>query len=130
MTSWNAIKSHIHENFTVARSEEGRVQLEFGVGKGRTQVVFLTCHTTSSNDEWLVIESPFGRFGEIDVTAALSACEGILCGGIGIARGEFVTIRHAIPLANLDLNELAQPLALVTMAADEAESALSTRDAY
>ena len=39
-----------------------------------------------------------------------------------------VGLRHAVPLANLDLNEFNHPLSIVTGSADELEEMLTGRD--
>jgi hypothetical protein len=38
--------------------------------------------------------------------------------------------RHAVPLANLDVNEFERPLELVTLAADRLEHSISGGDVY
>jgi hypothetical protein len=41
-----------------------------------------------------------------------------------------LTIRHAVPLANLNINEFERPLSLVTNTADQLERQLTGADEY
>lgn len=52
-----------------------------------------------------------------------------VCGGIGTA-GELVTVRHAAPLLNLDINELERPLLLVMTTADRLERQFQGGDTF
>jgi hypothetical protein len=52
-----------------------------------------------------------------------------MCGGIG-ATGELVTVRHAAPLVNMDINELERPLLLVTTTADRLERQFQGGDIF
>jgi hypothetical protein len=44
----------------------------------------------------------------------------MVCGGLAIY-GEFLAIRDALPLANMQINELERPLRLITATADALE---------
>ena len=52
-----------------------------------------------------------------DLQRALEKVGGVVCGGAAIA-SEHLLIRHAVPLANLNINEFERPLVLVTTTAD------------
>jgi hypothetical protein len=80
-------------------------------------------------EEWVQIESPFGRLDSVDLRGAVEATRETVCGGIG-AMGELATVRHAMPLLNLDINELERPLILVTSTADNLERQFQGGDAF
>jgi hypothetical protein len=72
---------------------------------------------------------PFGRLDSVNLRGAVEALGETVCGGIG-AWGEFVTVRHAAPLLNLDINELERPLFLVTSTADDLEHKFQSGDNF
>jgi hypothetical protein len=65
----------------------------------------------------------------VNLRAAVEATEKIVCGGIG-SLGELVTVRHSVPLLNLDINEFERPLHPVTTTADRLEQQLQGGDQF
>jgi hypothetical protein len=128
MASWDQLRSYIHDNYKVMQDTGTHVQLGFDLGNGRTQIVYVVHRTTMAGREsWIHVESPFGKADRLDIGDALREVEGMLCGGISLV-GDFLTLRHAVPLENLDVNEFERPLTLITGAADTLESKLSVGD--
>jgi hypothetical protein len=75
----------------------------------------------STREDWVQIASPFARVGQVDLRAVLEEVGNTtVVGGVAII-GEFVMLRHSLPLVNLDLNEFIDPLVLVSRAADRLE---------
>jgi hypothetical protein len=82
----------------------------------------------STREDWVQIASPFARVGQVDLRAVLEEVGSTtVVGGVAII-GEFVMLRHSLPLVNLDLNEFIDPLVLVSRAADRLERRFVGRD--
>jgi len=130
-SSWPSIVDYVRSNYKVSDEQPGMLKLIFETGNLRTQVVILTRQASQANpnDEWLHIESPVGDLASIDLRQAVIAVGETLCGGLSVI-GSVVTLRHAVPLANININELEQPLALVTTTADRLERTLVGGDQY
>ena|SRR5579871_3069225 len=130
MATWSALTDYVRANYKISEEARDSLKLIFNVGDLRTQVVFLwRMNLLDGTEEWVQIESPFGRLGSVDLLGAIQAMRDTVCGGIGCV-GEFVTVRHAAPLLNLDINELERPLLLVTTTADQLERQYQGGDTF
>jgi hypothetical protein len=106
------------------------MRLVFGVGDLRSQIVFLwRMSLLDETEDWVQIESPFGRLDSVDLRGAIDSIGNTVCGGIA-AWNEFATIRHSVPLLNLDINEFERPLVLVTTTADRLERQFQGGDEF
>jgi hypothetical protein len=122
VATWSDVCSYVRSNYSVAEEEEDWVKMIFDVGDLRSQVVFLQRHALlDGSEEWLVIESPFGELGNVDLPRVLSEVGSTVVGGVAMVGGHVLTVRHAVPLENLNINEFERPLALVTTTADRLE---------
>jgi hypothetical protein len=131
MATWMQLRNYVHANYRISDDIGNGLKLEFRTTNGRTQLVFLSQHLLlDSTEEWVLIESPFGLIGEIDLARAATAVGTMVCGGIGVAFDKFVTLRHAVRLADLDVDEFERPLVLVTASADRLEAMFSTADRF
>jgi hypothetical protein len=130
MATWSDLSAYIHSNYKVAESDDRRIKLVFETGSLRSQVVMIWYLTLNDGKEaWIQVESPFGELGSVDLTQALQAISSTVCGGLALV-GNLVTFRHAVPLENLNINEIEAPLALVTTTADQLERALTGGDRF
>jgi hypothetical protein len=50
--------------------------------------------------------------------------------GAAVIMGEHLTLRHSLPLVNLDINEFVDPLELVAGSAEYLEQQITGRDEY
>lgn len=131
MATWPQVKSYLAGNYTISQDLGHGVKLEFGVGLGRSQLVFITHHgLMDGTEDWAIVESPFGEFGKVNLDRAVVAVGEMVCGGIGLFGGKYLTLRDAVPLTNLDVNELERPIQLLTTSADRLEAALTGRDQF
>jgi hypothetical protein len=67
----------------------------------------------------------------LDIVRALEMVSDVTVGGLALSvhdNDRVLTLRHAVPLSNLDINELEIPLRRVTMAADTIEAELTGQD--
>jgi hypothetical protein len=121
MATWSALTEYVRSHYKISDETPGSLKLIFDVGDLRSQVVFLwRMSLLDGAEDWVQIESPFGRLDSVNLRGAAEAMRENVCGGIG-AWGELATVRHAVPLLNLDINELERPLSLVTGTADRLE---------
>ena len=63
-------------------------------------------------EEWVQIESAFGKADTVDLKAALKEIGEMVVGGAAIIN-DHVFFRHSVPLENLDMNEFERPFMLV-----------------
>lgn len=130
MASWNELKAHIHASYKVKGDNGELVSMVFAESDGRTQLTLVgRGHNTNTGEEWVQISSPIGEVARINLEAAARAAFDWLCGGI-VVIDDRVYLHHAAPLANLDVNEFARPLAVITSGADSIERALLGTDEF
>jgi hypothetical protein len=130
MASWTALVDYVRRQYKVADEQPGMMKLVFDVGDMRSQVVFLwRMPLQNGTEEWVQIESPFGEINSVDLRAAVVAMSKLVCGGLA-AVGDLVTVRHSVPLENMDINEFERPLTLVLGTADNLERQLTGGDDF
>jgi hypothetical protein len=121
LTTWSALTEYMRSNYTISAETPDSLKLVFDVGDLRSQLIFLwRMSLLDGTEDWVQFESPFGRLDSVNLRSAIEAMRETVCGGIGAWR-ELATVRHAMPLLNLDINELERPLLLVTTTADRLE---------
>lgn len=132
MATWEQVEAYLEANFVRADERDGdqMIMLDFATRDGRSQVVFVTTAEGVGNAEsWLQILSPIGERGQVNIERAAVAANDFLCGGI-VADEDFVMVNHCVPMANLDLNELIDPLEVVVAAADQIERIVVGTDRF
>jgi hypothetical protein len=130
MATWTDVVSYIRGNYRVQEVQENSIRMLFDLGDLRSQLVFIWHQSLlDGKEEWIQIESPIGPLDKIDLARAMKEVAHLVCGGLA-STGEFLVNRHAVPLANLDINELERPLILVTATADRLEQSLVGGDSY
>jgi hypothetical protein len=130
MTTWNDLVTYIHSNYKIAEENPTMIKMVFETGSMRSQVVIVWyLRLADGSEEWVQIESPFGEVASVDLPAALAQIGNTVCGGLA-QFGDFVTFRHSLPLANLNINEFESPLALVTTTADNLERQFTGGDRF
>lgn len=129
MANWEQLRQYVRSNYKISEELAEAISMVFELPGGRTQLVFITHYSLMDGQEdWVVIESPFGERGQVDLSAAVAAAGNMVCGGVGLYQGRYFTLRHAVPLENLDLNEFERPLRLIITSADSLESKLTGLD--
>jgi hypothetical protein len=85
---------------------------------GRSQSVVVAREILDRREDWVQIASPFARVDQVDLWAVLKEVGSTtVVGGVAII-GEFLVIRHSLPLIHLDINEFHDPLVLITGTAE------------
>ena len=128
MATWRELVKFIRRGYVVVRDEpdEIRVRIRFqeddvDVDEGRDQMVVVTREVLDRGDEWAQIATPFARVGEVDLSTVLAEVGSTTVVGSVVIMGEYLVLRHALPLLNLDLNEFTDPMDLVADAAERLE---------
>lgn len=130
MATWEDLTGYIGNHYKVADQQDGLVKLIFEFDDLRSQVVIVSKATLAGGaEEWLLIQSPFAKVGAVDPNSVLEFMSDMVCGGLARI-GDLLTVRHAVPLANLNINEFERPLHLVTFTADMLEKKFAGRDAF
>lgn len=135
MAAWRDLVTFIRREYEVVRDQpdEIRVWLRFGRDADedeRTQMAVVAREVLDNDDEWVQIASPFARVAEVDVRAVLEEIGNTTVVGSAAIMGEYLVLRHAMPLVNLDLNEFVDPLELVAGSAELLEERFIGRDDY
>lgn len=133
MANWEQLKKFVHDNYVVSNDVGGGLKLEFIGDDNRTQLMFITYFSLNNGSEgWVTLESPVGKVSEVDLTRALAGAGGVVCGGLALwdADPDFVMMKHALPLENLDANELVRPMQLLAISADRLEKELTGEDRF
>jgi hypothetical protein len=130
VATWNDLCKYVRANYKIMKEDANSIMMGFAYEDGRSQVVFLWRMTLmDGTEEWVQIESPIGEFTPANVAAVVRAAERSVVGGIGCSQ-DVITYRHAVPLANLDMNEFLRPLRLVTVSADQFEKQVFGGDKF
>ena len=137
MASWRELVSFIRAEYEVIGDEPDEIRIlvryetddEDDKGR-RSQMVVVAREVLDRREDWVMIASPFARVGEVDLRAVLSEVGNTtVVGGVAII-GEYVVLRHSLPLIHLDINEFTDPLELVTGSAEMLEREFIGRDEF
>ena len=130
MATWSDVKTFVHDNYKVDDLSDEVMKMVFETGDLRSQLVFLTHYTLQAGaEDWVSVESPFAEIESVDLGKALEEVGNLVCGGLSKVNS-MVTLKHSVPLANLNINELQRPLALVVNSADALEKTLVGGDKF
>ncbi|WP_157693073.1 hypothetical protein [Pedococcus dokdonensis] len=126
----------MRNNYKIAnefRDDTGHVnglQMLFDVGDLRSQLIYLWEHNLNGGTEpWFTIASPFARASNVDVVGVLESVGANVCGGVAKV-GDLLVLKHAVPLATLDILEFERPLMLVVHTADALEEKFAGGDSF
>lgn len=130
MATWGDFHRFIKENYRIQEDRGDLLVLVFELDRDRSQLVVLERQSfRASSGEWVLISSPIGKAADIDVALALSTANNHVVGGLTIDEDLLIT-RHAVPLANLDTNEIEEPLQVLCLMADQMEASLIGGDQF
>lgn len=121
MITWNDLVGYIRATYKIAEEGNGFIHMVFAFNDGRSQIVSVLREVLrGGTEEWIQIASPIAEIGRVDVNAVLREVGGMVCGGLAV-HGNYLVLRDALPLANMQVSEFERPLALITVTADELE---------
>lgn len=131
MADWPTVKQFLYSNYKV-QSEVGDgdgLRLMFNTEDLRSQAVYVWHAPLGNGEQWLQVSSPIGDLDAIDLRSCLREASEYVCGGIALV-GDLVVFRDAVPMANLDADELIRPIELVVQTADRLERRFADTDRY
>jgi hypothetical protein len=130
MASWSDLVTFIRTEYRVSRVEPDEIRIEVEFEDERRQAVVVYREVLDQREEWVQIASPCGKAAEVNLLALLTEIGATAVVGGLVIMGEYVAVRHSLPLENLDINEFVDPLALVAGVADELEEKFTGGDGY
>ncbi len=130
MATWQDLVTFVRTEYRVTRMESDEVRLLLEFEDERRQMVILAREVLDKREEWVQIASPCGRADEVDLRQLLAELGETSVVGGAVIMGEYVVLRHALPLENLDINEFVDPLALIAGTADMIEERYVGGDGY
>lgn len=132
MATWSSVENYLFSNYRCEKLEGGAIKLIFDMtDTGRTQVVLVVPGGPDAlNPSWMDMHSPIGDLGTFSIETALQETAKYVAGGLSLWAGSIVTVRNSIPLADLDANEIDEPMRVLCALGDLLESQLTGQDAY
>ena len=126
MATWQEVQTFIHANYKAIVVNADLLRLEFDLGNGRSQNIFVGHAGEGTDMDCLRFSSPFATEDAITPAQFAQVCEGAIFGATKI--GNLYAFVHIALLEGLDANEITVPMAWVTHQADEAERNLGLGD--
>jgi hypothetical protein len=120
----------MRSEYRVIRIQPDEVRIEVEFDDERRQQVIMQREVLDRKDEWVQIVSPCGKASDVNLTALLAHLGNSAVVGGAVIMGDYVVLRHSLPLANLDINEFVDPMALIAGTADEVEELFTGGDGY
>lgn len=136
MASWGDLVAYIRHSYDVIRYEPDEIRIRVSFAKdeddilGRRQIMVVAHEILDQKEDWVQIATPFARIEQVDLQEVLTEVgDTIVVGGV-VLMGDYVVLRHSLPLINLDINEFTDPLDLVASGAEQLERRFIGRDDY
>jgi hypothetical protein len=136
LADWEDLVAYIRYSYDVIRFEPDEVRIRVSFAKdeddilGRRQIMVVAHEILDQKEDWVQIATPFARLEQVDLREVLTEVGNtIVVGGVA-AMGDYIVLRHSLPLINLDINEFNDPLNLVASAAEQLERQFTGRDDY
>ena len=136
MANWGDLVAYIRHSYDVIqyKPDEVRIRVSFAKDEddllGRQQIMVVAHEILDQKEDWVQIATPFARIEQVDLREVLTEVgDTIVVGGV-VLMGDYVVLRHSLPLINLDINEFTDPLDLVASGAEQLERRFTGRDDY
>ncbi len=136
MADWGDLVAYIKISYDVIRFEPDEVRIRVSFAKdaedilGRRQIMVVAHEILDQKEDWVQIATPFARVDQVDLREVLTEVgDTTVVGGV-VVMGDYLVLRHSLPLINLDINEFTDPLVLVASAAEDLERRFTGRDEY
>ncbi|MBP2365306.1 hypothetical protein [Pseudonocardia parietis] len=146
MATWEDLQSYVVVRYEIVRQSANELRFRLPTTGDRTQLVVVKRVTEDAaqpgvevtdaaaavadpEQEWVQIESPVARLGDVDLTKALELAGPSVVGGLAAEEGVLV-YRHSIPLRPTSLDGFEFPFRQVVHLADELEHELTGRDEH
>lgn len=136
MADWGDLVAYIRISYDVIQFEPDEVRIRVSFAKdaedilSRRQIMVVAHEILDQKEDWVQIATPFARVDQVDLREVLTEVgDTTVVGGV-VVMGDYVVLRHSLPLINLDINEFTDPLELVASAAEDLERRFTGRDEY
>lgn len=130
MATWTDVRNYLHGNYRVDTDNGDLVKMLFHFTDGRSQFIYVRyAESSGTGSGFAQIESPIGELRQVDLRVLLRHVETIVCGGLSLVGG-MVTLRHAVPLDDMSVEEFEFPLHAIAGSADDLERRVSFTDAH
>ncbi len=129
MTTWNELVGFLATNYTCTINGTS-VSLPYSFPDGRSQNVFVNLDGNEQRGEWVYVTSAIAdisHIGKLEAICRMATSR--ICGGV-IIDGSFIVLRDAMPLENMDSNEINGLIATVVGIADELEQIFTGENNY
>jgi hypothetical protein len=136
VAAWRDLVTFIRRVYEVVRFEadEIRIMVRFGDDRedenAREQTIVVAREVFDGGEEWVQLATPFARVDQVDLAAVLDEIGTTTVVGGAVIMGDYVVLRHSLPLENLDFNEFSDPLELLAGAGDQLEREFTGYDDY
>jgi hypothetical protein len=130
VATWDDLVAYVRQTYDVIREEDDEIRVRLTYEDQRTQDVVIVHEILDRKEDWVQIATPFARVDEVDLHAVLTEIGNTLVVGGAVVMGDYLVLRHSLPLLNLDINEFIDPLELVTGSAEMLEEQFTGRDDY
>jgi hypothetical protein len=133
---WGDLVAYIRQTYDVVQYEPDEIRIRVSFARdpedllGRRQIMVVAHEILDQKEDWVQIATPFARVGEVDLQEALTEVGNTIVVGGVVLMGEYLVLRHSLPLINLDINEFTDPLDLVASGAEQLERWFTGRDDY
>jgi hypothetical protein len=136
LADWGDLVAYIRLSYDVIKFEPDEVRIRVTFVKdeedirSRTQIMVVAHEVLDQKEDWVQIATPFAMVDRVDLREVLTEVgDTTVVGGV-VVMGDYVVLRHSLPLINLDINEFTDPLDLVASAAEDLERRFTGRDEY
>ncbi|GLZ51684.1 hypothetical protein [Actinomycetospora sp. NBRC 106378] len=129
MATWTDVRNYLHGNYRVDTDNGDFVKMLFHFQDGRSQFIYVRYAENNGGAGFATVESPIGELRKVDLVVLLREVEKLVCGGLSLVGG-MVTLRHAVPLEDMSVEEFEYPLHAIAGSADELERRVSFVDAH
>ena len=136
MADWGDLIAYIRHSYDVIqyKPDEVRIRVSFAEDEedilGRRQIMVVAHEILDRREDWVQIATPFARVEQVSLHEVLTEVGNTIVVGGVVLMGDYVVLRHSLPLINLDINEFTDPLDLVASGAEQLERRFTGRDDY
>ena len=130
VTIWNDVISFVRLRYEVLEDHDGWLRFRLPTDDGRSQQATVHLLPDHGGVAWAELSSPVGWADRVDLRRLLELVGESGVGGAAVVDG-VALIKHAVPLASLDIeDELDRPLRALVARADQLEHELGQGDEF
>ena len=124
MPTWPEVQQYARNKYRLAKDEEDRFAIIFGMENGRTQQIWVRTFN-AYNQPFLEYRSYFAKEGEVQPIVALRKNAEMATGFIALL-GDHYAVMWNVPMNNMVAEEFDQPLQAIAWQAEQLEKMYSS----